>query len=180
MPEDTLFAGWTAILRTLAIGVPAYVFLVIALRISGKRSLSRMNAFDLVVTVSLGSTLATMLLSKTTSLSEGATALALLIALQFMITWLSVRSVAVRRLVRADPALLFHGSEFIDRTMKRERVSRDEVLQAVRSSGLQGMSAVGSVVLETDGTFSVLPSSEGEPEELLSNMHSRKADDALG
>lgn len=75
----------------MIVGVPAYVALVFILRLSGKRSLSQMNAFDLFVTVSLGSTLATVLLSKSVALAEGIAALALLLFLQFSITWLSVR-----------------------------------------------------------------------------------------
>ena len=72
------FNGWESLLRTLVVGVLAYVSLVVFLRISGKRTLSKMNAFDLIVTVALGSTLATVLLSKDVALAEGALAFALL------------------------------------------------------------------------------------------------------
>lgn len=170
MPPDTFFAGWEGIIRTLVVGVPAYVALVFILRLSGKRSLARMNAFDLVVTVSLGSTLATMLLSKSVALAEGITALSLLLFLQFAITWLSVRFTPFRKLVRSEPSLLYHNDAFVDEAMKRERVSRDEVLQTVRSQGMAGMSEVGSVIMETNGSFSVLPESPGNPEKLLSNV----------
>lgn len=175
MPDDTLFAGWAGILRTIAIGIPAYLALVVALRVSGKRSLARMNALDLVVTVSLGSILATTLLSKSTALAEAVTALALLILLQFILTWLSVRSRTVRHLVRAEPTLLYHRDRFIELAMKRERVSRDEVLQAVRSNGRAELDAVGSVVMETDGTLSVLPKTPDDPDEVLSGIRNRKA-----
>lgn len=70
--EPMLFSGWENLLRTLVVGVLAYVSLVVFLRISGKRTLSKMNAFDLIVTVALGSTLATVLLSKDVALAEGA------------------------------------------------------------------------------------------------------------
>jgi len=79
-------------------GVLAYVALVVFLRVSGKRTLSKMNAFDLVVTVALGSTLATVLLSKDVALAEGVLAFALLISLQFVVTWSSVRARWVRQL----------------------------------------------------------------------------------
>jgi hypothetical protein len=77
--EAIFFSGWDGLLRTLVVGVLAYVVLVGFLRLSGKRTLSKMNAFDLVVTVALGSTLATILLSKDVALAEGALAFALLI-----------------------------------------------------------------------------------------------------
>ena len=75
----------------LIVGTLAYAALILLLRASGNRTLSKMNAFDFVVTVALGSTLATMLLSADVALAEGVVALALLIGLQFVITWLSAR-----------------------------------------------------------------------------------------
>ena len=81
---------------------------LLLLRVSGKRTLTKMNAFDLVVTVALGSTLATVLLTKSVALAEGLTAFVLLIFLQFVLTWLSVRSRAVSRLVKSEPTLLVY------------------------------------------------------------------------
>ena len=57
------FESGSALLRTLIVGSLAYMALVFLLRVSGKRTLSKWNAFDLVVTVAFGSTLATALLS---------------------------------------------------------------------------------------------------------------------
>ena len=90
--DSLFFNGWNGLLRTLVIGVFAYAALVGLLRLSGKRTLSKMNAFDLVVTVALGSTLATVLLSKDVALLEGVLAFAVLIGLQFLVTWSSVRA----------------------------------------------------------------------------------------
>lgn len=70
-----IFDGWIPILRTLVAGLSAYIALIVILRISGKRTLSKWNAFDYVVTIALGSTLATILLSKDTSLAQGVAAL---------------------------------------------------------------------------------------------------------
>lgn len=72
------FSGWDSLFRTLVVGVLAYIALVVFLRISGKRTLSKMNDVDLVVTVALGSTLATILLAKDMALAEGLLAFALL------------------------------------------------------------------------------------------------------
>ena len=87
-----LFDSWYDLLRVLIVGVCAYVGLVALLRLTGKRTLSKMNAFDLIVTVALGSTLATVLLSGDVSLAEGMLALALLCALQYAVAFASVRS----------------------------------------------------------------------------------------
>lgn len=79
------FDSWTGLGRVLLVGTFAYVALVAILRISGKRTLTKLNAFDLVVTVALGSTLATVLLSRSVALAEGVLAM-VLVFLQFMIT----------------------------------------------------------------------------------------------
>ena len=157
--SDALFSGWEVLGRILLVGVLAYVVLVASLRISGKRTLAKMNAFDLVVTVALGSTLSSTLISRTVSLADGAVALGLLIALQFAVAWASLRWRRVRRLVKSAPSLLVRDGVLLETPMRRERVDRDEVLAAIRSKGIVAMSDVGAVVLETDGSFSVLPRS---------------------
>src|SRR5690554_2001818 len=101
------FNDWSSLVRVVVVGIVAYVGLVLLLRISGKRTLSKMNAFDLIVTVALGSTLATVLLSQDVALIDGITAFALLIGLQYLITWSSVRWPYVEKLVKAEPSLLF-------------------------------------------------------------------------
>jgi uncharacterized membrane protein YcaP (DUF421 family) len=150
------FDGWAGLGRVLIVGVLAYAGLVLFLRVSGKRTLSKMNAFDLVVTVALGSTLATILLSRDVALAEGLLAFALLIALQFVIAWLSVRFTAVDQLVKSEPALLLYRGEILSNALRRERVTEGEVRAAVREQGFGTLAALEAVVLETDGTFSVV------------------------
>jgi uncharacterized membrane protein YcaP (DUF421 family) len=150
------FDTWTGLGRVLVVGVLAYAALVFLLRVSGKRTLSKMNAFDLVVTVALGSTLATVLLSKSVALAEGVLAFALLVGLQLVITWLSVRSPRFQSWIKAQPALLVHDGRFLDDALRRERVTREEIEAALRSQGIAAFEAVDAVVLETDGSFSVL------------------------
>lgn len=163
------FNSWAGLVRTLVVGVIAYFGLILLVRISGKRTLSKMNAFDLVVTVALGSTLATLILSKDIALAEGLLAIALLILLQFIITWLSVRSQTVSRLVKAEPRLLYYQGEFLWNAMKKERVNQGEVLQAMRSQGMNHED-VEAVVLETDGSFSVVNKVTTDTPNVLSNV----------
>lgn len=154
------FDSWSAMGRTAVVGVLAYLALVLLLRVSGKRTLSKMNAFDLIVTVALGSTLATVLLSTSVALVRGVLAFALLIGLQFALTWLSVRSQVVRGFVKAEPTLLVHKGRFLREAMKRERVTEDEILAALRAQGIVAIEeGVEAVVLETDSSFSVVKSS---------------------
>lgn len=154
--EHLFFHGWDNLSRTLIVGVLAYVTLVIFLRISGKRTLSKMNAFDLVVTVALGSTLATILLNKDVALAEGALAFALLIGMQFIVTWSSVRVRWVRRLATGEPHVLLLRGRFLAAALRYARVTEDEVRAAVRAAGFRDLEAVEAVVLETDGSFSVV------------------------
>jgi uncharacterized membrane protein YcaP (DUF421 family) len=138
----------------------AYAALITAVRLSGKRTLAEMNAFDLVITVALGSTLATILLNATVSLAEGVIALALLVALQFANAWAAVRSRRYRRLIKAEPTLLLSDGNMLTEAMERQRVTASEVRQAIRSQGIGAVEDVAAVVLETDGKFSVLPRSQ--------------------
>lgn len=155
------FGGWDSLLRIFVVGMLAYITLVIFLRISGKRTLSKMNAFDFVVTVALGSTLATVLLSKDVTLAEGALAFALLIGLQFVVTWSSIRVSWVRRLVTGEPVMLLHRGELLHDAMRRSRVTDAEVQAAVRASGLDSARDARAVVLETDGSISVVKNGSG-------------------
>lgn len=149
------------LLRTLIVGVLAYIGLVALLRISGRRTLSKMNAFDLVVTVALGSTLATILLNKNVSLAEGMVAFATLIGLQYLVTWTGVRFDWVRKVVTGEPALLFHRGRMLPHALRRARVAEDEVRAAVRGAGQAALDAIEAVILETDGSFSVVPRAPG-------------------
>ncbi|HET9589118.1 MAG TPA: YetF domain-containing protein [Anaerolineales bacterium] len=151
-----IFDGWSGLYRTLIVGVLAYIALVLLLRVSGKRTLSKWNAFDFIVTVALGSSLATALLSRQVPLAQGVLGFALLILLQFLVTWLSVRSKGIHRLIKAEPALLLHKGQFLPEIMQRERVTESEIRAALREKGIADVAQVEAVVLETDGSFSVI------------------------
>jgi uncharacterized membrane protein YcaP (DUF421 family) len=151
-----VYDGVSGLVRVLLIGIVAYAALVTFLRISGKRTLSKMNAFDLVVTVALGSTLATVVLSKDVALAEGLVALALLIALQWVVAWGSSRSKRISQLVKSEPRVLYHRGHMIEAALLRERVAHEEIMAAARGSGYGDLSEVETVVLETDGTLSVI------------------------
>ena len=142
-----LFDSWTGLGRVAIVGMLAYVALVFLLRISGKRTLSKLNAFDLVITVALGSTLATILLSKDVALLEGVSAFAVLILLQFVITWTSFRSARVQHLIKAQPTLLYFRGKFLERALRRERVTQAEVQAAVRQQGIADRSTIEAIVL---------------------------------
>ncbi|MFL1876128.1 DUF421 domain-containing protein [Hansschlegelia beijingensis] len=160
------FDSWTGLFRVLVVGICAYGALVVFLRISGKRTLAKLNAFDLVVTVALGSTLSSIILTKSVALLEGLLALALLIVLQLVITWLSVRSERFKKLIKAEPTLLLYEGRLLEGPMQAQRVTREDLLSAVRSQGVGDLSAVAAVVLETDGSISVVQKPPGKSSSL--------------
>ncbi|WP_084243935.1 DUF421 domain-containing protein [Planomicrobium okeanokoites] len=162
---------WSSFTRIVTVGFLAYIGLVFFLRISGKRTLTKLNAFDLVVTVALGSTLATILLNDKISLLEGLTAFGLLIGGQYIITFLAVRSKTFNKIIKSEPRLLYLNGDFLEDTMKKERINRVEILQAVRNQGKGSLEEVQAVVLETDGSMSVI---QGEPGNTLANVKSDK------
>lgn len=88
-----------------------------------------MNAFDLVVTVALGSTLATVLLSADVALAEGMLGLVVLIGAPLTVAWTSVRSRRFHSAVKSSPTLLVWQGQLCGRALREQRVSRAEVLQ---------------------------------------------------
>lgn len=163
------FDSWYDLLRVVVVGTLAYAGLVALLRTTGKRTLSKMSAFDLVVTVALGSILATVLLSGDVSLSEGLLAFFLLCMLQYVVAWASVRSARFQDLIKSEPTLLFYRGRYLQAALRKERVTHEEILAAVRAQGTASLSSVEAVVLETDGSLSVVQSSS-ETTDTLHNV----------
>ncbi|MFD2646497.1 DUF421 domain-containing protein [Devosia albogilva] len=159
---NMFFQDWTGLVRTGVVGVLAYATLVLFLRISGKRTLAKLNAFDLVVTVALGSTLSAILLQESIALAEGALALGLLILMQLLVTFTSVRWRGFAQAVRSEPTLLAHDGEYCHAALQRERVTQDEALSAIRSAGGEHVGSVRYLVLESDGTISAALRSKGD------------------
>lgn len=143
-------------LNTIVLGTIAYAAIIFMLRISGKRTLSKWNSFDFVVTIAFGSILASILLSTKDSFGTGILGFALLVMFQYIFTWIAVRSSWVQKLIKAEPALLLYQGQLKDDVLKQERVAKGEVLAALRASGVGAIEDADAVVLETDGSFSVI------------------------
>ncbi|MFZ0474332.1 MAG: YetF domain-containing protein [Halobacillus sp.] len=151
-----LFNGWSGVVRIIIMALTVYPALIFMLRISGKRTLSKMNMFDMVITVAIGSVVASVMLSNKMTIVEGLTGLGMLIVLQFAVTWLEVRSEGFTSLIKGEPQLLLYHGQYMEKALKKERVKKDEVRQAIRADGLASVEETEAVVLETDGTFSVI------------------------
>lgn len=130
--------------------------MIFLLRISGKRTLSKWNSFDFIVTIAFGSILASIFLSTDVSLAQGVLAIGILVLLQFVITWISVRSNIFKGWIKAEPTLLLFQGELQHNALRHQRVTKGEVLAALRQKGIAGVEDVEAVILETDGSFSVI------------------------
>ena len=155
LPE-ALFDGWSGVLRVMIIAPAAYAALVLILRVSGKRTLSKLNAFDFVITIAIGSTLASIITSKSLALVEGLVALGLLVAMQFLVTALSVRFEGFNRVIKAEPALVLRDGRMLPRAMRRARLTEGEIEAAARAAGVARADQLEAVFLETDGSLTAL------------------------
>ncbi len=149
------FESWQSILNISITGIVSFIGLILLLRLAGKRTLTKMNAFDFIMTFTIGSTLATTITSDDTTVAEGLTALAIIIFVQYAIAWLEVRSNWFQKLVKAQPSVLFHDGNFREKTMRQERITKVEILAAMRYSALSDPSQARLVLMETDGQLSV-------------------------
>jgi uncharacterized membrane protein YcaP (DUF421 family) len=155
------FDGWAPVVRILVVGTLAYTALVVLLRISGKRTLSRMNSFDVVITVAIGATFGRILTARSIPLLEAVTAFALLIGLQYLVARLQVRSPRFARVLKAEPTLLLHRGRVLHAALHRERLTQAELEGAVRKHGLGSLQEAEAVVLEGDGRLSVIARDDG-------------------
>jgi uncharacterized membrane protein YcaP (DUF421 family) len=150
------FSNFEGIQRIVIIAIFSYASLVIFLRVSGKRTLSKLNAFDLVITMAMGTTLATTILNSKVTWVKGTTAFLVLIALQYLVAKLTVRLPWFENIIKSEPQVLFKEGEFKEEVMRKERVPKSAILQAMRSQGLGSMKQVKEVFLESDGSISVI------------------------
>jgi uncharacterized membrane protein YcaP (DUF421 family) len=158
---NDLLSDWPELLRMLVVGTLAYAALLILLRSFGKRALAKMSAYDFVTTVALGSALASAVLSKDATIDKVVIAFALLLSLQRLAAWLSIRWERMRVLINNEPTLLVRDGALLPRAMNRERVSHSDIEAAVRSSGQCDLAQVSAVILETDGSMSVVVTEDG-------------------
>ena len=155
--ENIYFNSWQSIARIMILTLLAYTSLVFLLRSSGKRTLSKMNAFDFIVTIALGSTLASVILSKDISWADGFVAFFSLIFLQFLITWISVRVAWFKKIITSQPALLIYKGELLQKVIKKERITMEEINVAIRKKSVTDIGKIDILILETTGEFTVIP-----------------------
>jgi uncharacterized membrane protein YcaP (DUF421 family) len=164
------FSSWENVLRIVVFAFCGYISLVLLLRTTGQRTLSKLNAFDFIITVTIGSTFATLLLAGNVALIDGITVFTLLVGLQFMVTWLTVRSGRIKKAVKNEPRLLYYKGEYLTKNMRNTRIVKEEIEQAIRSTGQSSTSDVEAVVIETNGNLSVISKGSKENSDVLADV----------
>jgi len=148
--------GMEPLLRIVVVGTLAYFSLIFLLRLLGKRTLAQLNAFDFVITIAIGSTLGRLITAKGVSLTESITAFLTLIILQYLVSWLTVRSSAIENLVTATPSLLYFRGQFLRKAMQEQRVTQAQLLAVVRDNRIGSLDQVEAIVMESAGTIAVI------------------------
>ena len=153
---QVFFQSGPGLLRTVVAAVFAYASMILVLRIAGKHALSKLHVFDYVVTVALGSTLASILLSEDVALAEGLVAVVMLIGMQWVVAKSAVSFEPWRKFIRSDPVILLAHGKLDAEKMLSERVTEVEIDIAIRMRGFGDRAMIAYVVLEADGSMTVI------------------------
>jgi uncharacterized membrane protein YcaP (DUF421 family) len=156
MLGSTFADGWAPIIRILIIGTLSYIAVVALLRYFGKRALTKMNAFDIVVTVAIGSAFASAVMSKQVTLADGVTAFVLLLVLQRFFAFVSIHLGWFGRYLKAQPLLIIYRGLILWEAARSEQLGELEILGGLRNHGVAAVEDVLAMVLEPDGSFSVI------------------------
>lgn len=137
-----------------------YFFLMVAIRIMGKRELSEMSAFELVTLLLIPEIFATALAREDYSMTHAVIGAATLFALVFITSLVTFRYKRMEQIVEGQPTVLVHDGRLIERNLKRERVTADEVFTEMHKAGIAELTQVRWAILEMDGKIAVIPADQ--------------------
>ncbi|MGC4190554.1 MAG: DUF421 domain-containing protein [Thermomicrobiales bacterium] len=144
---------WQIIIRSTAV----YLFVLIALRVTGWRSLGQRNALDLVLILVVANAVQNAMIGPDTSLIGGLIAATTLFAVDSTMDSLTARSTKARTFFAETPVVLINQGQVIDQNMHRAGVQWDELEEMMREHGYDRIGQVKTAILEMDGTISIVP-----------------------
>ncbi|PZW39668.1 uncharacterized protein DUF421 [Mesonia algae] len=153
--KEWFTASATSLYAIILTAIGIYICTIVYTRLAGKRSFSKMSSFDFAMTVAIGSILATTILSKSTSLLQGAIGLASVYVLQLFVALLR-RNKQFQRLVDNKPVLLMDGQEILHENLKKSHVTLDDLKSKLREANVLELSQVRAVIFEATGDIAVL------------------------
>ncbi len=146
-------AWWEFILR----GVIIYVFLIILLRLTGKRQIGQMAPFDLVLLLVLSNAVQNSMNGGDNSVIGGMISAVTLVGLNWLIGILTFRSKTAEALIEGRPELLIHNGRLFEQALVKSKLTRHELMSALREAGCAEVEDVRCAMLEDDGNISVIP-----------------------
>ena len=135
--------------------VIVYLFLVVFLRIFGKRELAQLNPFDLVVLLSLSNTVQNAMIGDDNSVSGGVVGAFSLLAINWVLAWVLYRAPKATKVLSGEPATLVHDGVVDEAEMKRQSLSHEDLVSVLNKNGFNDPADVKACVLEPNGTFFV-------------------------
>jgi uncharacterized membrane protein YcaP (DUF421 family) len=154
------------VLRTVII----YGALLVGLRLAGKRELGQMTPFDLVVILLIANAVQNAMVGSDVSVTGGLIAAAALVTINYGVALARERLPLFKRAVEGSPTVLINDGTFVAENLRREQLSDDEVLMAIREHGVAELKDVKLAVLETDGSISIVPA---DAHTMRTRKHSR-------
>jgi uncharacterized membrane protein YcaP (DUF421 family) len=140
-----------------------YLFLVIALRLAGKRELAQVNSFDLVVLLTISNLLQNAGIGSDTSVLAGWVSTAALLITNYLVVRLIFRHPKVGRIIEGSPRKLIEDGKVLFENLEKEMISYDDLIEAIHRQGVEQVHEVRRCELDPDGTIAVF---EKHPTEL--------------
>lgn len=134
-----------------------YIFLLIGLRMAGKRELAQLNSFDFVVLLTLSNTVQNAIIGNDTSLSGGVIGAATLLFTNYIVVRFIFKHHHLEAIVQGEPVVLIEKGRIVQENAKRETICEDELLAIIRHQGIEKIEEVERATLESSGAISVIP-----------------------
>jgi uncharacterized membrane protein YcaP (DUF421 family) len=133
-----------------------YAFVVFVMRVIGRRELSSMTPFDLVLLIILGDAIQQGLTQDDYSVTGAVLAIATIASLQVFTSYLSFRSRRARKVLEGEPLVLVDHGEIVQRNLRRERMTEEEVAEEARQQQIGSLDDVAWAIVESNGTISFI------------------------
>ena len=139
-------------LRAIAL----YVFVVFIMRIIGRREISTLTPFDLVLLIVLGDAIQQGLTQDDYSVTGAIVAVSALAVMQVTTSYISYRVKPFRKVLKGEPIILIEDGKLLSQNMRRERVTADDVAEEMRTQQIATFDQVQRAILESNGTISFI------------------------
>jgi uncharacterized membrane protein YcaP (DUF421 family) len=153
---NTSIAWWEFVLRGLII----YLFLIILLRLTGKRQVGQMSPFDLVLLLVLSNAVQNSMNGGDNSVLGGMISAVTLVGANWIVAGLTYRSKKIEALVEGRPEVLVRNGKLFEKTLDRAKLTHHELMASLREEGCASIEEVKFAFLENDGSISVIPRSK--------------------